>query len=152
MHAQARYGEAIPPVDMWKDCGRFNDRIASGHCGENYAQIKSIMYHEGFKMFLSGIKHKIGTLMDCQRSCTIVLVCKAGINRSPALGRIVATILDACGFYVNGPIHLSKPSWASRRICFDCPGCSNNNSEKFADLQHACRIWNSILVRTRATS
>ena len=92
---------SVGVVDLWLDCMPFRDYVpeAAGHGGEHFSQICSTINHRTFESWVADCKERIEEIerTSQKNTVTIVLVCKQGINRSPACTKILAFVLDYLG-------------------------------------------------------
>ena len=136
-------------ISLWLDGREFHQpRGPRGHSGEHAQAIQQVVYHEKFPVWLADAKTSIAQLQKGVKH-HIAVVCKAGINRSVSLSRILSFCSSDKeeGCSTGLPLHMHYGQWKHRRICDGwCRHCTNHKMDagKYLALQRALSLWKDI--------
>ena len=147
--------QRLPPIDFWFNASpMFQPPPWSNHVGTHEQDIASFVAHKRFKPWLAEVRDfvdaKEAEIADSESGCSdslhIVLVCRAGRNRSVTGKKVLDHIFSSSGYMTQDDGFLSKPGWhcANYRVCSTCQGCTEMTPLKWHSLNKAFRIWNGL--------
>jgi hypothetical protein len=144
-----RYKNLLP-IRYYMNCHKFRGQ-ESGHVGLFDEDVANLVNHHHFKPWLRAVK---GILADIQNDLAgdehtirLVMVCKAGRNRSVAAKVVLDYLFDWLGYRTNDKNgFLSKSSWTrtKKTFCFTCRGCTEMTWKKERACWSACQLWTSL--------
>lgn len=156
---RSKFAEFFPGfgLNMLVDCRVFNWPMCErNHIGEIGSFVKAVGNHAGFGTWLKMFKKEFEALdsdpafklEDPSEPFTIVLFCKAGINRSVACASHLFSIFSKSYYTMIPTFHASEDIWRARRYCDWCPRCWTGDDimsgMKRDALNKSFKLWNKI--------
>ena len=144
-----RYRHLLP-IAYYVNCHKFRGE-ASGHVGLYDADVASFVNHWHFRPWLREVKRMFESfenhLADEEDTIKLVMVCKAGRNRSVSAKVVLNYLFGMLGYDTNDDEgFLSRNSWtrAHNVCCHECDRCKDMTDMKVRSCQYAVRMWGSL--------
>ena len=145
----------LPHMNFWIDAScMYQPPPWSGHIGSHEAEISNFVGHRRFKPWLTEVRDFLDnkeaelaeTVGAYQDSLNIVVICRAGRNRSVSGKMVLDFIFSSLGYTTKPDGYLSKAGWHScnHDICSTCPSCIDMTPLKKTSLIEAFRIWSGL--------
>ena len=101
--------------------------------------------HKRFVEFITDFKQNISPLLYTgSGAVNVVLVCKAGVNRSVAAAEVIFQVLLSAGHNCSLK-HLGQHTWCQKRkLCYTCKKCTTWTDRKQDAFQRAALKWGQI--------
>ena len=137
-------------TQLFVDCRDFHHpRGPRKHSGEHGNAVQIIVNHPHFRRWLTAFKSQLRQVSSPDNHVDVVCFCKAGINRSVTIARLIHECIKTEGELEIGKlVHVGQWYWTERRkycegYCYDCTN-SPQSETKAEAVNDAIAVWRNL--------